>query len=120
MKGKNIYLLEDDPDIQEIIRYLLVRDGHKVFAFEKVKDFNRQLEAGLPDLFILDINLPDGNGLEIVKNLTASIAPVAPVLLMSADIMNERRALESGANTFISKPFRVEELLSTVDHLLAA
>ena len=120
MKEKSIYLLEDDPDIQDVIKYILSKGGYKVFAFEKVKDFNRQLEQGLPDLFILDISLPDGNGIEVSKELTQGKAIKTPVLLMSADIINERKALEAGARNFISKPFRMEEFLFTVSDLLAA
>jgi two-component system phosphate regulon response regulator PhoB len=120
MKEKSIYLLEDDPDIQDVIKYILTKGGYKVFAFEKVKDFNEQLEKEVPDLFILDISLPDGNGIEVSKRLTKDKGLAAPVILMSADIVNERKALEAGARNFIGKPFRMEEFLFTVGDLLAA
>ena len=120
MKEKSIYLLEDDPDIQDVIKYILTKGGYKVYAFEKVQDFKKQLEQGLPDLFILDISLPDGNGIDVSKELTHEKAIEKPVLLMSADVINERKAREAGARNFISKPFRLEELLFTVSDLLAA
>ena len=119
MKDKRIYLLEDDPDIREIIRYILAKGGYTIFAFERVEDFKKQLEAGFPDLFILDISLPDGNGLELSRQLTSNGIATTPVILMSADVINERKALEAGAKNFISKPFRVDELLNTVEDLVA-
>ncbi|MEO5593454.1 MAG: response regulator [Chitinophagaceae bacterium] len=120
MEKKKIYLLEDDPDIQELVKYILTRDGYKVFAFGKVKDFNVQVQKALPDLFILDVSLPDGNGLEVTKKIVTQADSVPPVLLMSADIINQEIALASGARYFMRKPFNIADLLSRVEILLAA
>jgi two-component system, OmpR family, phosphate regulon response regulator PhoB len=121
MKEKNIYLLEDDPDIQELISYILTRDGYKVFAFEKVQDFNKQVQKALPDLFIMDVSLPDGNGLEVSKQLVIQTGTaMPPILLMSADYYNEPGAFSAGAKSFMRKPFNIADLLGRVEALLAA
>ena len=87
---------------------------------KKCRILKNNWSRACPDLFILDVSLPDGNGIDVSKELTHEKAIEKPVLLMSADVINERKAREAGARNFISKPFRLEELLFTVSDLLAA
>ncbi len=121
MKEKNIYLLEDDPDTRSLVTQILERDGYKVSPFEKVMDFNLQLERRLPDLLILDVSLPDGNGIDVTKKLKEKRAAFAlPVLVMSADQINQEKALVSGAQRFMLKPFNIKDFLKSVNALLPA
>lgn len=120
MKEKKIYLLEDDPDIKDLISYILTKDGYEVFAFEKVRDINAQIEKELPDLFIFDVSLPDGNGLDLTQKLVSRKSYTPPVLLMSADYENQKKAIGSGASYFMRKPFDVDDLRSKVEVLLVA
>ena len=120
MKEKNIYLLEDDPDTRSLVTHILEKDGYKVSQFEKVKDFNQQVEKKLPDLFILDVSLPDGNGLDVTKKLVEGhAADSLHVLVMSADHVNQEKALNSGAQSFMRKPFNIKEFLKRVEALLS-
>ncbi|MEO6314739.1 MAG: response regulator [Chitinophagaceae bacterium] len=121
MTEKNIFLLEDDPDIQACIKHILSKRGYTVLAFETVNDFNKQLQAGAPDLFIMDISLPDGNGINVCKELANDDGlSLVPVLLMSADIFNQKKAAQAGIPHFISKPFELSYFLNRVEDLLAA
>ncbi|MEP6746315.1 MAG: response regulator [Bacteroidota bacterium] len=119
MKEKKIYLLEDDEDIRELMKYLLTRSGYQVFSFSKARDFYEKLTKELPDLFILDVSLPDGNGLDISQTLlSGKNTERIPVLLMSANLHNQEKAIDSGINDFISKPFDIDDLLKKVKSLI--
>jgi len=120
MMSKKIYLLEDDPDIRTIVKFILCRDGYEVQAFEKISDFNEQLsKEKSPDLFIMDVSLPDGNGLDLCQKLVVDKKYFfIPTLIMSAGACNEETARASGARNFITKPFEIKNLLKKVKDLL--
>jgi two-component system phosphate regulon response regulator PhoB len=120
MINKKIYLLEDDPDIRTIVKLILSRDGYEVRAFEKISDFNEELvKEQSPDLFIMDISLPDGNGLDLCKKLADDKKYLyVPVLIMSAGIVNEDKLRDSGARSFVNKPFEMKTFLKKVRDLL--
>jgi two-component system phosphate regulon response regulator PhoB len=67
--GKLIYVVEDDDDIRFIVEYILIESGYRVDSFSNVKDFYTSLEDTVPDLLVLDVMLPDGNGIEICRVL---------------------------------------------------
>lgn len=120
MIHKKIYLLEDDPDIRTIVKFILLRDGYEVEAFEKISDLSEQLSRECsPDLFIMDVSLPDGSGLDLCKRLVIDKKYFfIPVLLMSAGLCNEEKALSFGARNFINKPFEMKHFLQKVEELL--
>lgn len=81
----NIYIVEDDTNIQEIEAIALKNSGHNVEQFEDAKHFYKKIEEKLPDLAILDIMLPDENGYEIVKKLRKNPATKKlPVIMVTA------------------------------------
>ena len=113
MKGKLVYLLDDDPDICQLAERILQRAGYRVRLFFTAREFIAQLHLTLPDIIILDIILPDGNGLDICRLLsgqppTSSI----PVLIISGFTEHLNSYKSAGAWSFIDKPFLAEELLS--------
>lgn len=117
---KNIYLVEDDPDIRTIVEYLLDGLGLQVSGCPSVNSFRQKMAVALPDLIILDIMLPDGNGLQLCKELKSSEATQhIPILLMSANINNKMAAIDSEANDFISKPFDIDDLTLRVQKQIA-
>ncbi len=120
MIHKKIYLLEDDPDIRTIVKFILLRDGYEVEAFEKISDLNEQLiRDRSPDLFILDVSLPDGNGLDLCKRLGIDKKYFfIPVMIMSAGVCSEEKARAFGARKFINKPFEMKHFLQKVQDLL--
>jgi DNA-binding response OmpR family regulator len=115
---KLIYVLEDDPDILQLVKLLLSRRGYEVKAFSTAHDFNDRIMVELPALCILDVNLPDGNGLDICPRLnSAHKTRGIPVLIMSAKTFPQEKYDNSGASEFISKPFSVDVFLTAVGNL---
>jgi DNA-binding response OmpR family regulator len=115
---KKIYLVEDNFEIRELIEYLLTGDQFEVAAFGTAKAFKQEMEVSLPDLIILDVMLPDGNGLDICREIKSQFqSSHIPVLLMSANPGNRSKSGESAAEDFISKPFDIEDFLSRVTRL---
>lgn len=117
----NIYIVEDDNNILEIETYALKSSGYDVSGFENAKTFYKKLDEAIPDLVILDIMLPDEDGLSILKNLRAKAdtenIPIIMVTAKSTEI-DTVKGLDQGADDYITKPFGVMELISRVKALL--
>lgn len=112
-----IYLVEDDTSILKLIEYSLNAKGYEVNAFERGKDFFKALDNKKPDLVLLDIMLPDMDGIEILKRLRKiKCLSDTWVIMITAktseyDVIS---ALDHGADDYIKKPFSVMELISRV------
>lgn len=119
MNKKVVYVLEDDPDISEMIAYILSDAGYEVEECGTVSRFNEKLKDRVPDIFILDILLPDGNGMDICRQLRHQ-EPTAlrPILVMSAHQSKEEVAAAGCANDFIAKPFDIDHFRQQVDQLV--
>ncbi|SDS33180.1 Response regulator receiver domain-containing protein [Gillisia sp. Hel1_33_143] len=116
---KKIYLVEDDHALRELISFLLMDKDYEVEAFANAKSFKNKISTADADLILLDIMLPDGNGIDLCKLVKAtSNTKDIPVLLMSAHA-NPSIANDSGANDFIAKPFNVDDLYMHVQKNLA-
>jgi len=115
--AKRIYVLEDDNGISEIVQIVLEMEGHQVTCFADVSGFNA--EKGVPDLYLLDIMLPDGNGLEVSAALAKDpVTAHIPVLIMSAHTNVSEISNWPGEKHFIAKPFDIYELTEKVATLL--
>ncbi len=116
-----IYIVEDDVNIREIERYALKNSGFLVKEFGCGKDFFKALENKIPSLVILDIMLPDEDGLNILTKLRKihglSKIPVIMVTAKTTEI-DKVRGLDMGADDYMTKPFGVMELISRVKALL--
>ena len=120
MTGK-IYLVEDDESIRELILYALKSSGYEAHGFGEAGGFWKEMEAGRPDLILLDIMLPGEDGLEILKRLkNSSDTAVLPVILLTAKSTeyDKVKGLDLGADDYITKPFGVMELLSRIRAVL--
>jgi len=116
-----IYFVEDDAGIRELVCYALRSQEFECVGFEDAALFWRGMEKGLPDLFILDIMLPDESGLEILAKLKASDKTSAlPVLMLTAmgSELDRVKGLDAGADDYITKPFSVLELIARVRALM--
>ncbi len=116
-----IYIVEDDANIREIESYALSKNGFETSGFEKAAPFYRALEKKLPDLILLDIMLPDEDGMKILKKLrTSSITREIPIIMVTAKSseIDTVKGLDSGADDYITKPFGVMELISRVRAML--
>lgn len=116
-----IYIVEDDDSIREIEEYALQNSGYETVCFNRAATFFDKLENQTPDLILLDIMLPDENGLNILKELrNSSITKNIPLILVTAKTseLDLVKGLEHGADDYIKKPFSVMELISRVKALL--
>ena len=116
-----IYIVEDDKNIQEIESFALKNSGYEVRGFEYAKDFYAALDEQIPDLVLLDIMLPDEDGLQILKKLRLNHKTVlVPVIMVTAKTteLDKVKGLDLGADDYLSKPFGVMELISRVKALL--
>lgn len=121
MLGKRICLLEDNDDIREILEYLLNDENYEVFAFANVHDFELNIKNVKPDLFLLDVMLPDGNGMDVCQKLkTSQITHTIPVFMMSAHAQLSEMKKACPAEGFVTKPFDVFELINKIDRQMTA
>jgi two-component system catabolic regulation response regulator CreB len=116
-----LLLLEDDPAIARTVAYALERDGLAVTHSLLVHDARQQLQRSRFDLLVLDVGLPDGSGLDLLRDLRGA-APTAalPVLMLSAhgEEIDRVLGLELGADDYLAKPFSPRELAARVKALL--
>ncbi len=116
-----LLLLEDDPAIARTVAYALERDGLTVTHSLLVHDARQQLQRTRFDLLVLDVGLPDGSGLDLLRDVR-NAAPTAalPVLMLSAhgEEIDRVLGLELGADDYLTKPFSPRELAARVKALL--
>ena len=116
-----IYAVEDDKNILEIEMFALKNSGYQVEGFETAHDFYKKLEKQIPDLVLLDVMLPDEDGLEIVGTLRkrpeTRKMPIIMVTAKSAEI-EKVKGLDAGADDYLTKPFGVMELIARVKAIL--
>lgn len=113
---KEIFIVEDDQGIRELLEFLLVDQNYSVRTFPTIRTFNEIFPKTRPDLFLFDFMLPDGNGHDLCKEVKKSKETSnIPVILMSAhaDIK-----LMDGVDDFIAKPFDIDELLQRIEKQL--
>lgn len=118
---QTIYIVEDDANIREIESYALTKNGFLTRGFEMAVPFYQALEQVLPDLILLDIMLPDEDGMNVLKKLrSSSTTRDIPVIMITAKSseLDTVKALDNGADDYIIKPFGVMELVSRVRALL--
>lgn len=116
-----IYVVEDDRSIQEIETFALKNSGYQVEGFSTAEEFYSALERKLPELILLDIMLPDEDGLSIVKKLrTREDTVLIPVIMVTAKTseIDKVKGLDIGADDYMTKPFGVMELISRVKAML--
>ncbi len=116
-----IYVVEDDKNIQEIETFALTNVGYQVEGFGSAGEFYEALKRELPDLILLDIMLPDEDGLSIVKKLrTRQDTLMIPIIMVTAKTteIDKVKGLDIGADDYMTKPFGVMELISRVKAML--
>ncbi len=118
---KKIYCVEDDESIRELIIYALKSVDYTAVGFERGSDFYRALKEELPSLILLDIMLPEEDGIEILKKLKADPTyQKIPVIMITAKTSeyDKVKGLDSGADDYITKPFGIMELISRIRAVL--
>lgn len=116
-----IYIVEDDINIREIESFALKNSGYYIKDFSNAKDFYQAVKEKKPDLVLLDIMLPDEDGMEILQKLRENQeTKKLPIIMVTAKAteLDRVKGLDSGADDYIIKPFGVMELISRVKALL--
>lgn len=116
-----IYIVEDDRDIREIESLALENSGYTIESFACSRDFFRRIGQRLPELIILDIMLPDEDGLEVLKKLRMdSATKYIPIIMVTAKTteLDKVRGLNMGADDYLAKPFGIMELIARVKAML--
>lgn len=119
--SKLIAVVDDEPDILELVTIHLQRAGYKVKTFENGEDLFKFIKTGDPDLVVLDLMLPDSDGYEICKYLKKDDKyKNIPVIMLTArsDEMDKILGLELGADDYVTKPFSPRELVARVKAVL--
>jgi DNA-binding response OmpR family regulator len=118
VKSAEVLVVEDEDDVRRLVRVLLERAGHSVLEAANGLEALRRLEAGAPDLVVLDVAMPELDGwqtLERIRDLSD-----VPVLMLTARAgeLDKVRGLRGGADDYVTKPFGRQELLARVEALL--
>ncbi len=116
-----IYVVEDDINIQEIETFALGNAGYQVRGFDTAQEFMTAMNSVLPDLVLLDVMLPDEDGLSVLKKLRANQeTKTIPVIMVTAKTteLDKVKGLDMGADDYVTKPFGVMELISRVKAVL--
>ena len=109
-----ILIVEDDLAIRRFVRQALEAQGHQVFEADSVQRGLIEAATRRPDLLVLDLGLPDGSGIDLIRDLRGwSTLPVV-VLSARTDEHDKIEALDAGADDYLVKPFSVGELLARV------
>lgn len=116
---KRIHVLEDDEDIRYIIEFLLKDEGYELQLSSTFEELKGKLKDSVPDLFILDVMLPDGDGADICLDLKGDLfTKHIPIIVMSANDQNKQKSLDAGADAYVSKPFDIDYIVKRIDNLI--
>ena len=117
MRSAMIYVLEDDPSIRKLVIYTLNTQGMEAQGFELPSQFWAAMAEQLPSLILLDIMLPEEDGLHILKRLRSSPATARlPVIMLTAKGTEYDKVigLDQGADDYVTKPFGIMELMARI------
>lgn len=116
MANEQLLIIEDDNELGKGLTSALKNDGKTVFCVSTLKDASDQLLVFRPDLILMDVNLPDGNGLDFLKEVKKS-HPEIPVIMLTANDTDSDivRGLELGADDYMTKPFSLSVLRARVN-----
>jgi two-component system phosphate regulon response regulator PhoB len=117
----SILIIDDDVAAAKLLEVVLSRAGHQVEVTRDVASGRRALEAGHPDLVILDVFLPDGSGLDLIRAMRLDLKRSIPAIVLSGHHQEEfwTRASGAGATVCVNKPFSPRALVAEVERLTA-
>jgi DNA-binding NtrC family response regulator len=119
MSKATILVVDDQDSIRHFVSKALEDDGYTVRSAESVRETRQAIEQDMPDLLLLDLKLPDGTGIELLREIKR-LQPEVPVILMTAfgEVETAVEAMSAGAYWFVKKPFQNDELLALVARAL--
>lgn len=112
--ANEILIVEDDKSINDILFYALKSEGYNSYSTFTLKEAKEYLNINLPHLILLDLNLPDGSGFDLCKDISSKCS--IPIIILTAknDVVDKVLGLELGADDYITKPFHIKEVLSRI------
>lgn len=116
-----VLVVEDSPANLRLMEVLLARAGHQVVGAGSVAAARRELAAGRPDLILLDLQLPDGDGLDLAADLKADPGTASvPIIAVTAYAMpeDEAAALQAGCEGYLSKPINTRTFCAQIQAVL--
>jgi two-component system KDP operon response regulator KdpE len=107
-----VLVIEDEPAIRAVLRVLLEAEGYRCIEADSAMRAEIEARSHKPDLLLIDLGLPDGDGLTVIRRVRAWSA--VPIVVLSARTMEEQKiaALDAGADDYVAKPFSALELLA--------
>ncbi|TYQ16573.1 UNVERIFIED_CONTAM: DNA-binding response OmpR family regulator [Acetivibrio alkalicellulosi] len=111
---KTVFIIEDEKAIAELLSYALEREGFKTIAEYKGIEGINKVKATKPDLLILDLMLPDINGIDVCKKVKSEFEIPVIILTAKSDIVDKVTGFNYGADDYITKPFDVREVVARV------
>lgn len=121
-EGARVLIIDDEPDIRAFLADLLTVQGYQCETAESGTAGLAKLAASEPDVVLLDIMMPGMSGFDVLKSIRAR-DDVDPAVVMISCLTHQnttQRAMEEGADQFVVKPFRVAELLLTLERALGS
>ncbi|BCF92582.1 MULTISPECIES: response regulator [Paraburkholderia] len=119
-KLEHVLIVDDDREIREPVAIYLQRNGMRVSRASSGRDMRVALDRDPPDLIVLDVRLPDADGLSLCRELRAGEFHAIPIVMLSArhDEADRIVGLELGADDYMAKPFAIRELLARIRAVL--
>jgi two-component system response regulator MprA len=118
LRGLHVLVVEDDADTRNNLADILIEEGCEVDVAANGQEALEQVKAGLPDVILLDLNMPVMDGWafrEALRNLDQ--ADRARIIVLTADFQSREKARRLGARACLTKPFELDDLLDTLGHV---
>jgi CheY-like chemotaxis protein len=107
-----IMLAEDDPTMVTLLKTLLGMEGYEVVALNMDDDVFESVRGDRPDVLLLDVHLPNANGLDVLAQVRANVETQDLSVVMTSGLNLEFECIQSGANGFLLKPYMPDDLLN--------
>ncbi len=114
-RGRTVLVVDDDAGVRSFIADALAGEGYRVVEAPDGPAALRAVSVAAPDLILLDVQLPGIDGWDVLRQLRASAGPHQPIVVMTGQYSGQEKALGTGAQGYLAKPFELEDLIECVD-----